>query len=278
MDSSADAKRIPKIARAYVAKSGEREAMAEAIGLKIVNVKAGDVVGDHISDPGWTLRRGELLAVFGLEAFGSKRQEIAAAVEWVQGQGADVYEIASGAVAGKGVAMLNQALSRIHGKDRIKSADHARAMQRKAAENRLGPRMPDEEALQHWNNPRFTSKQAIAKMTGWALSSAYKLLGKRQRTPGRQIKKGPGRIYFVRPNGKGPVKIGFATNVMGRLSALQVSHHRKLVIVGLMAGSVQDEKALHKQFKQYRKEGEWFDYKGELKEFIEALPKWTGKI
>jgi len=278
MADKINAKRIPKITRAYVAKSDEREAMASAVGIKIINVKAADVVNENIAAPVWTLRAGELLAVFGLEAFGRTRQEIAAAVAWVQGQGADVYEIASDAVAGKGVAMLNQALSRIHGKDRIKSGAAAKEMQRASVAKRTAARMSEDEAREHWMNPRLTSKQAIAKMTGWAHSSAYKVFGKRQRTPGRPIKKGEGRVYFIRSNGKGPVKIGYATNVPDRLKALQTSHHGRLVIVGLMAGTQQDERALHAQFKEYRKGGEWFDCKGELKAYIEALPKWTGKI
>jgi hypothetical protein len=270
--------RLPKIARAYVANLGERADMAAAANIKITDVRCAAVVGENIRDPQWKLRAGELLAVNGLEALGQNRQDIAAAVAWVQAQGAEVIEISTGERAGHGVGMLNRALSRIHGTDRIKSKDAAKEMQRKGVASRTKDRMPKEQAEPHWRNLRLTSVQALAKMTGWSRPTAYNTFGKRDRTPGRPNKKGEGRIYFVRPNGKGPVKIGYATNVNGRLKGLQTSHHRRLVMVGLIAGTHAEEQALHKRFRKYRLEGEWFAYKDELKDYIEALPKWDGEI
>lgn len=274
MESNPDANGKPKIARAYVATADQRETIAKTVGLKMSAVRCAEMSGENIHDAGWTLRKGELLAVFGLEAFGKDRHQIAAAVAWVQGQGADVFEIASGEVAGNGVLMMNRALTRIHGEGRMAKAHE---MQRASAKARTINRMPEDEARQHWANIRLKIPQALAKMPGWNRQSAYNTFGKRGIAPGRPKKNDGGKVYFIRANGKGAVKIGYATDVKSRLSGLQTSHRHKLAVVGVISGSRQDEKDFHKRFAHHRISGEWFNCKGDLLEFLATVPKWDGK-
>lgn len=274
MDSKLDASGKSKITRAYVATADQRETMAKSVGLKISAVRCAEMSGENIHDPKWALRKGELLAVFGLEAFGKDRHDISKAVAWVQGQGADVFEIASGEVAGSGVLMMNRALTRIHGETRMAKAHE---MQRASAKARTINRMPEDEARQHWTNMRLTIPRALAKMTGWNRQSAYNTFGKRGIAPGRPKKPSEGMVYFIRANGKGAVKIGHATDVKKRLNGLQISHRHKLAVVGVMPGTQKDERDFHRRFAQYRLSGEWFDCKGDLLKFLETVPKWDGK-
>jgi len=274
MEKKTDAIGKPKIARAYVATMDQRKVIAETVGLRINDVRCAEVAGENIREPKWTLRKGELLAVFGLEVFGKDRHEISAAVAWVQNQGADVYEVSTGECAGAGVAMLNRALTRIHGAGRMAKAHE---MQRKSADARVKARLPEDQARQHWMNTRLTIPQALAKMPGWVRQSAYNTFGKRGLAPGRPKKGAEGKVYFIRANGKGAVKIGYATDIKARLKSLQTSHRHKLAVVGVMAGTQQDERDFHKRFKQYRLSGEWFDCKGDLLDFLATVPKWDGK-
>ena len=78
-----------------------------------------------------------------------------------------------------------------------------------------------------------------------------------------------GIIYFI-CGGEG-VKIGFSTNHNIRLAALQSASPVPLTLTAQIAGTLQDERALHKRFKDYRLHGEWFRFDGALKKFVEGL-------
>ena len=185
-----------KFARAYVAKAADQHAMMKSADLPKQHVKCGDVAGQNIADPDWTLRPGELLAVNSVRDFTdafsitAAHGEIAAAIEWVQSQGAEVYEISSGERTGKGkgAQMVSRALSRMHGAVRMKDAQ---AMQANSVKARLKGRMPKVEALRIWCDarrfPRY--QDAIAAMTGWNKASVYKELGPRNVGAGRAPKR-----------------------------------------------------------------------------------------
>lgn len=67
-------------------------------------------------------------------------------------------------------------------------------------------------------------------------------------------------VYFIRQCGGGPTKIGVATDVEARLSALQTAHAYPLEVVGIWLGAtIEDEKRLHAKFSDKRLLGEWFD-------------------
>jgi predicted GIY-YIG superfamily endonuclease len=65
-------------------------------------------------------------------------------------------------------------------------------------------------------------------------------------------------IYFVRAGTTGPVKIGYTNNINRRIKNLQQGNPNKLVLLGLMTGTRDTERALHEKFAKYRLEGEWF--------------------
>ena len=184
-----------KFARGYVASAADQSALMKATGLSKLHVKCGDIPGEAISNPIWALRPGELLAVNSVRDFAEARtvtqahSQIAAAIEWVQSQGAEVYEISSGerTGTGKGAQMISRALSKIHGA--VRMIDPV-AMQAKAAKGRTKNRMPKAEAKRIWRDirryPRW--QDAIAAMPGWNKVSAYDQLGKRGGTAGRPRK------------------------------------------------------------------------------------------
>lgn len=81
-------------------------------------------------------------------------------------------------------------------------------------------------------------------------------------------------IYFI--SSKSPteskcVKIGTSTDPVKRLNELQTGNPYKLKLLGVLPGSFMTEKALHEAFSDYKLEGEWFKFKGRLKDSIMAL-------
>lgn len=178
-----------KITRGYVTKPEDRAALAADAKLAMKDIRCATVKADAFPSPGWRMRPGELLAVRSLAVLGDDRWSIAEAVEWVRAQGADVIEVPAGRVAGAGVAMLNDALSRIHGKQRRMTPEDAKAMaEARHAAKRKG-RMPIEEATAIWRSARFKKyEDALAKMPGWNKVSAYKEIGPRIVGTGRPRK------------------------------------------------------------------------------------------
>lgn len=65
------------------------------------------------------------------------------------------------------------------------------------------------------------------------------------------------------------VKIGYTKNIHKRLSQLQTSSPVKLEVLHLIDGDVSLEKELHKMFKNYRANGEWFNYNSEIIEYFQ---------
>lgn len=81
-----------------------------------------------------------------------------------------------------------------------------------------------------------------------------------------------GFVYFIEARGTGCIKIGWATRVHRRLSALQTASPVPLVLLGWLSGSVGAERRLHQQFStaRVRPNNEWFKATPELISFIEA--------
>jgi hypothetical protein len=75
-------------------------------------------------------------------------------------------------------------------------------------------------------------------------------------------------IYFIKADDR--VKIGFSHDPLKRMKELQTGQHRSLRLMGVIEGSLGDEKALHKRFAQYRTRGEWFRLSEEVIGFIEC--------
>lgn len=112
-----------KIGRGYVATKDQKAALAKMAGLAERDVRSADVPSEVIT--GLRFRKGEGVAVFGLEVFAvgcktahSAVKAIAEAVEHVQSFGADVVEVPSLKCAGQGVALLRGALRRMWADER----------------------------------------------------------------------------------------------------------------------------------------------------------------
>jgi len=67
-----------------------------------------------------------------------------------------------------------------------------------------------------------------------------------------------GNIYFIQCQDTGPVKIGYAKSVKRRMYNLQVGCPYKLKLLLKVPGSKLWEEGLHKQFREFNMEGEWF--------------------
>lgn len=78
-------------------------------------------------------------------------------------------------------------------------------------------------------------------------------------------------VYFIGAGKNGPVKIGIATDPVGRLYALQVSHYEKLTILATCVGGGEVERQYHRRFASARLHGEWFTRTPELEAEIARL-------
>lgn len=64
-------------------------------------------------------------------------------------------------------------------------------------------------------------------------------------------------VQMVIPDYLNPIKIGFATNVQNRMAAYSCGPF-PVQQLGSWRGTLQDERAVHKQFANHRLTGEWF--------------------
>ncbi|MGA2160286.1 MAG: GIY-YIG nuclease family protein [Dehalococcoidia bacterium] len=80
-------------------------------------------------------------------------------------------------------------------------------------------------------------------------------------------------IYFVQSGKAGPIKIGYTAkdDVKIRINTLQTGCIEPLNLLGVMAGTELQEKALHQFFHAYRIRGEWFQPHPKLLMYIMGL-------
>lgn len=77
-------------------------------------------------------------------------------------------------------------------------------------------------------------------------------------------------IYFIQAITGGPIKIGSAVNIADRIKSLQTGSASPLCLLVSVVGTVKDERALHRQLREYRFSGEWFSPDGEVLAVISA--------
>ena len=65
-------------------------------------------------------------------------------------------------------------------------------------------------------------------------------------------------IYFIRAGSRGPIKIGFASDVAARMASLQTASPVPLVLIGAIPGGLKLEKQIHAEVAEARLTGEWF--------------------
>jgi hypothetical protein len=81
-----------------------------------------------------------------------------------------------------------------------------------------------------------------------------------------------GFIYFIQGENGGPIKIGFAKNIKDRIKTLQTGYPDVLKLLLAFPGNLEIEQEMHKQFKQYKLNGEWFN---PLPELIDKIKEFT---
>lgn len=79
-----------------------------------------------------------------------------------------------------------------------------------------------------------------------------------------------GWVYYVRAEGTGLIKIGFARDVARRLHNLRAASASRLSVVHTVPGRLADERAAHVRFARLRSHREWFREEGELAAFLAA--------
>ena len=80
------------------------------------------------------------------------------------------------------------------------------------------------------------------------------------------------RVYFIREEGSGAIKIGMSTRVRDRFYMIQADNPNDITLLAQMFGGRRVEGVLHRYFESARIKGEWFRPKPELLAFIAALP------
>lgn len=162
-------------------------------GIAAKNIYVDGRGAENLSTAIRSLRKGDMLEVIGLRCLGSSRREILEGYEAIKAKGAGVLDAKTGERAtDDGIRMFAKALASIHGDASATSdeelAERSRkggeAMKKKAAAKRMGKR----EALVFWRDPKLTVPQALRKMRGWTIASAYRLLGSRGLPAGRRAK------------------------------------------------------------------------------------------
>lgn len=89
----------------------------------------------------------------------------------------------------------------------------------------------------------------------------------------RATKATTGFVYFVREVGEdGPVKIGWARDPAVRFRGLQGGNPRGLRLLGYKRGTIADEHALHRRFRDALIRGEWFRPVPDILAEVESCP------
>lgn len=76
-------------------------------------------------------------------------------------------------------------------------------------------------------------------------------------------------IYFVLAPEVNRIKIGFSVKPNERYKALKTSSPVKLILLGFINGTQQEEKMLHEKFSKYRFNLEWFEYSDKIQKYVE---------
>lgn len=226
--------------------------------------------------------------VGGFRVLGETRREIMAAYAPAKAAGGILFDPLTGRCSDRDSAeMLDAALAKVHAELRT-PPEGFEEIGRRGGQARwkglIESRVPVESARKAWfDHKAFGTDMLVVEFLGlgWSRSTLLKAFGPSGRRIGRRSATrhlnegyvGPGDIYFVRAGDH--VKIGHSNNHQGRLSALQTGHHENLRVVGVVPGSQQDEKKMHKRFAKYRARGEWFKIEGELAAFLRDLEKIT---
>lgn len=78
-------------------------------------------------------------------------------------------------------------------------------------------------------------------------------------------------VYFVRAGANGPIKIGFAEDVVARMRTIQAHNHEPIELLATTPGGARLEALMHQRFAADRIHHEWFRPSPELLAHISEL-------
>lgn len=219
-----------------------------------------------------------------LRKLGGQRQSLRDAISAIERAGATILELDTGR------RRDDKAVREAMLLDAIDELSRTRALS-----DRIGrpPKVWTDEQkrvmTRHWfDHGKYMSNQAAVRAinadgVAVTVSQVHKLLGPSRRMAGNpklraaikaERAAAPKFVYFIQSQAPtGPIKIGYANNVQSRLSALQVSTHEELTLLGIVKGDEAVERKYHARFRAYRVSGEWFRCEGRLAEFAAKLRK-----
>lgn len=274
--------------------------------VQIAALKAGGVKTIYEDDqlPGaiQALRgKDDVLWVHGLRGLATSREGVIAQLDKIHDKNGSAGDITTGRLSSgrDGAKLLSEAVAAFGNERRgpgSAAAKNGAIGGVASAKAYARGRMPIVQASLIWADKTLSNQEALERINGdpaypkpYSLVTLYRQLGAREVMAGRRTPKTvakakvrqqkvslrDGAVYFVRADGRGPVKIGFSTGADGRLKSLQTSHHGELAIIAAIPGTQESERSLHKHFAKLRLKGEWFKYQGELRRYIEGLPKYA---
>ncbi len=117
-----------------------------------------------------------------------------------------------------------------------------------------------EWVLDHWGNKHLLPQTIIRLQDG----KIIKVVEGNNKTK-------KSKIYFVLCKEAQAVKIGVTNDVKKRLDSLQTANPFNLELLKFIEGNRSREQEIHKKFEHLKRNGEWFSYSQELREFINNL-------
>lgn len=78
-------------------------------------------------------------------------------------------------------------------------------------------------------------------------------------------------VYVIGSLIKNVCKIGYSKNPVSRLKSLQTGCPYKLQFLLIINGNRTTEKQLHRKYRRYKSNGEWFHFREELKRSVEEI-------
>lgn len=223
-----------------------------------------------------SLRPGDEACVVTLDRLAKRRLELQAYMREIETREAVLVEVKTGRRAETVAAVRDMIFEAINvlSRDGIAQKPSVARLNGFMGGRPKSERLTDETAKEIWTDPKINVHEALARMEGWTMRSAYRALGPRNVGKGRPplgegLKPPRTRVYFIRSGNA--VKIGVSDNVGKRIEQLKTSTHRKLRLVGLADGGIGLEKELHTRFAAYRIRGEWFKWCQEISEYVADL-------
>lgn len=164
-----DTDTAPTIVRGY-AKNASDEKRLRDFGIKTVyRAHKGETPGKA---PGqFRMRKGELLGVVGLGAFGDTRKAIADMIDLLHSWGAAVVDIERPGLRSDrdGVRLLHIAMT----PQRNLSPEAAAELAAKSKAARTAGRMPEHEARRIWFDGRYSVAEKVQRIHGWSQRALY---------------------------------------------------------------------------------------------------------